>query len=448
MRGMPISLTMLVLGLIITASVPPGGAVLTTSGASQAHSAPGTTSYAAHPPILITGRDQFTAANGVSAGAGTLADPYVIERWSINASSAAGIRIALAGVSADPVYVAIRNLSVTSGGSQFAGVSLEGLAAGRVENVTLADNWIGLNMNLYGSAYSESTVKDSLMVRNGWYGIWIVGSPSARVEGNVMEENGVGMTVERSGKVVVTRNLIARNHGHGIASYNNGNLQVYGNNLVGNFQNAYDGTVPPGASWDAGYSLGGNYWSDYGGLDRCGGEAQQNCSLPDGIGDTGYSIQFETGVDRYPRIGAAPGVPRNPDVTVEVGQIAYVGDPTHLDVVVASDAPVTSVFVWFRDPGSADFRGVNMTRLSPGEFETILPAAGSSGDLDFFVMVTDSSGLVMRSPDLRTYTVMVKSSLENPSSFLLPLIVAVSVALIAVVVVLYIRHRRATPRRP
>jgi len=46
-----------------------------------------------HTPILIVGNADFTPANGVSSGTGTPSDPYVIEGWDINASTAVGIDV-------------------------------------------------------------------------------------------------------------------------------------------------------------------------------------------------------------------------------------------------------------------------------------------------------------------------------------------------------------------
>ena len=47
----------------------------------------------AHPPILIEGNANFTAANGVVAGSGTPSDPYLIAGWLIDASTANAVEI-------------------------------------------------------------------------------------------------------------------------------------------------------------------------------------------------------------------------------------------------------------------------------------------------------------------------------------------------------------------
>jgi nitrous oxidase accessory protein NosD len=53
-------------------------------------------------------------------------------------------------------------------------------------------------------------------------------------------------------------------------------------------------------TWDNGYPSGGNYWSDYSGVDEYSGP-YQNETGSDGIGDTPYIID-EKNCDRYPLI--------------------------------------------------------------------------------------------------------------------------------------------------
>jgi PKD repeat protein len=52
-------------------------------------------------------------------------------------------------------------------------------------------------------------------------------------------------------------------------------------------------------AWDDGYPSGGNYWTDYVGVDDCSGPDQDICTGGDGIGDTNYTIDGDS-VDRYP----------------------------------------------------------------------------------------------------------------------------------------------------
>jgi hypothetical protein len=60
-------------------------------------------------------------------------------------------------------------------------------------------------------------------------------------------------------------------------------------------------------TWDDGYPSGGNYWSDYVGVDV---EMGPNQDLPgsDGLGDTPYNIDASN-TDHYPWFGGAPPLP-------------------------------------------------------------------------------------------------------------------------------------------
>jgi hypothetical protein len=76
---------------------------------------------------------------------------------------------------------------------------------------------------------------------------------------------------------------------------------IYHNNFVNNkyqvIQETLDGLSDN--RFDNGYPDGGNYWSDYKGVDNCSGSNQDVCTGPDGIGDTPRIIDTVS-ADRYP----------------------------------------------------------------------------------------------------------------------------------------------------
>ena len=97
-------------------------------------------------------------------------------------------------------------------------------------------------------------------------------------------------------------NLI--NNSHGIELYKSSNNRIYHNNFLDNGQQVYDRSwerldIPPSINiWDDGYPSGGNYWSDYTGVDLYSGPYQDETGS-DGIGDTPYVIAANN-TDRYP----------------------------------------------------------------------------------------------------------------------------------------------------
>jgi parallel beta-helix repeat protein len=87
---------------------------------------------------------------------------------------------------------------------------------------------------------------------------------------------------------VITKNTIQQNPSYGLFVLGGDNT-VYHNNILGNTYQAFD--VIAGSAWDAGYPTGGNYWSDYTGID----------TNEDGIGNMSYPTGNGS-VDRYPLI--------------------------------------------------------------------------------------------------------------------------------------------------
>lgn len=81
-------------------------------------------------------------------------------------------------------------------------------------------------------------------------------------------------------------------------SYEN---SIYHNNFVNNTNQAVDANMN---SWNEDYPSGGNYWSDYTGVDLYKGP-YQNETGSDGIGDSPYSIAAQN-KDRYPLINQRP----------------------------------------------------------------------------------------------------------------------------------------------
>jgi parallel beta-helix repeat protein len=105
----------------------------------------------------------------------------------------------------------------------------------------------------------------------------------------------VGISLADSRYNVISSNSIEHNCKGIDIEMSSGNV-IFHNNFVNNTQQVYsDSSVN---TWDNGYPSGGNYWSDYKGIDEKSGPDQDQPGS-DGIGDTPYSIK-EGVVDRYP----------------------------------------------------------------------------------------------------------------------------------------------------
>jgi parallel beta-helix repeat protein len=234
-----------------------------------------------HAPILITGNAEFTAANGVSAGSGTPANPYVIEGWTIDASAASGIHVR----DTDASFL-IRDVGVHDGGLDNAGIWLENVTNGRVASANVTNDGYGVfvvnseNVSVSGvlatdcvydglaaSASSNVTFSGSTATGSGEYGfhllsvadgvlssnnasgngfgvgssadIFLEGASRARVSDNrVTSAGGYGIYVASSPDSSLIANRIA-NHTYGIYLEQSDRVSVVGNTITGAVEGVY-----------------------------------------------------------------------------------------------------------------------------------------------------------------------------------------------------------------
>jgi len=173
-------------------------------------------------------------------------------------------------------------------------------------NVTVVRNNVttnGIGISLKDSA--NSSINENTVTGNS-NGIQLRDSQHNMVCGNCITGNShVGVVVlnpeSGSANNTITRNKIAGNWG-GIDD-DDYSSRIYHNNLLHNTEQTCFSS-PPGF-WDDGYPSGGNYWSDYTGIDVCSGPFQ-NETGNDGIGDSPYYSRFTAPVDRYPLMAPLP----------------------------------------------------------------------------------------------------------------------------------------------
>ena len=146
----------------------------------------------------------------------------------------------------------------------------------------------------------NNIINGNIIKNNNYCGIFLLGhiledysyTHHNTITGNLIINNSCGVylfseTTFFSCKYNTIRGNTITNNGDGIwLSSNSDNNKIYHNNFD-NSDNAYD----DGANtWDNGNISGGNYWSNYTGIDTNG----------DGIGETPYNISGGDNQDRYP----------------------------------------------------------------------------------------------------------------------------------------------------
>jgi parallel beta-helix repeat protein len=131
------------------------------------------------------------------------------------------------------------------------------------------------------------------------YGIYLYSCSENEITSCNASYNERGVEIWTSSNNNITKNDLFENTFYAmVLTASNQNL-IYHNNFLNNSNQAFDDEDDN--SWDFGYPIGGNYWSDYGGVDYFRGPKQD---IPGGdeIGDTSYVIDGDS-EDNYPLVG-------------------------------------------------------------------------------------------------------------------------------------------------
>jgi len=177
-----------------------------------------------------------------------------------------------------------------------------------LNNIT-RNTWDGVILN----QSFHNTISDNNITINYQRGVVLSYSSYNMVYGNNVTKNQrEGFDISESMNNTISGNNISANNYYGILFRNSSYNKVFHNNFINN-PNDQVCSVNSVNVWDDGYPSGGNYWSDYVGIDSYHGP-YQNETGGDGIGDTSYLID-ENNTDTYPLMKPYPWDPHNIGVT-------------------------------------------------------------------------------------------------------------------------------------
>jgi len=192
--------------------------------------------------------------------------------------------------------VLISGFTLRNGGMSFPsyyGINVYNVDNSYIINNTIIGNFVGIKLGDKLRGAFGHMIRDNNITKNR-YGIFLDHSNSNIIYGNIVSENKWnGIELAWCERNVICANTISANKAYGLEIYVSTPARynvIYNNNFINNtFRTSVSGYVNV---WDGGYPSGGNYWSDYDGMD----------SNFDGIGDTLYFID-ENNQDNYPLMG-------------------------------------------------------------------------------------------------------------------------------------------------
>jgi parallel beta-helix repeat protein len=180
-----------------------------------------------------------------------------------------------------------------------------GVIIRKSSNCTLTNNSI-YNNQQYGIYVLSSLSNNTIIMSNNITGctnaIYFEFSSINFIANNNISHNSYGLWLCSSSNNYIIENNVHSNNVIGIYLNNSSNNRIYHNNIINHIIQAFDDRNDN--YWDNGYPSGGNYWSDYKGVDDFNGP-NQNISGSDGIGDSNYSIDVDS-IDNYPLMEPLP----------------------------------------------------------------------------------------------------------------------------------------------
>ena len=180
----------------------------------------------------------------------------------------------------------ISNNSISNNiGAIYLGSSYSNL----IKDNSIVKNELGIELN---GRWND--IHNNIIILNKLHGVWLADADNNTLTRNTITNNGIGIQL-RGDNNTIAENTFAFNE-CGLLLHESSDNKICYNNF---FENRHQvNSVSSYNVWDDDYPSGGNYWSDFKGVDKHNGP-YQNKTGSDGIGDTSYIISKDNN-DQFP----------------------------------------------------------------------------------------------------------------------------------------------------
>ena len=177
-----------------------------------------------HSPININGNGNFTLANGVSSGAGTYEDPYIIRDLIIEVVGSQSC----INITNTNVFFKIENctletlglytinlINVSNGWIHNNDISLAGISLFNSHNNTISDNILLDHNEIYIGFSNNNNILNNY-IKNSTFGIKFISSNNNTIDGNEIydcSDYAIGIWFA-SNSSIINNNYIFNNGGH------------------------------------------------------------------------------------------------------------------------------------------------------------------------------------------------------------------------------------------
>jgi peptidylprolyl isomerase len=198
----------------------------------------------------------------------------------------------------DGVYFYSSNNNIVNGNTMTnnaVGAFLASSNGNMITNNIMTNN---TSFSVWADNCSINTISNNTMTDSG-EGILLQNNCTRNfIEGNIISNDtwdGIVLT-EDSDENVISKNSLKNNRYGMVLMFSSDGNKIFHNNFLNNSEQVY--IFNSTNTWDDEYPSGGNYWSNYVGVDLHKGPFQ-NIAGSDGLGDTPYGIDVNN-IDHYP----------------------------------------------------------------------------------------------------------------------------------------------------